>query len=276
MYLKNKGAMMNNDVEDYIGRNGCYLYGDRKKITTSKFTDMSKCYATIALHEGLIDSETWIACQYKMDQNKQLKNTGKGTHTWLSGLMKCGYCNLGINVVNGYKDRLYITCNGRKMRVCYDRKRTYLVEEIEAAVEKELLEEIRSKIKTDLETNDSKDSPEVNQWKIQLVKIDESIESLVSKVSMANSTLMKYINENIEKLDAEKRELLEKINSSISKKRKVSVPIQSLIEAINGWGSMPMERKKAVAKEFIKAVYITDECVKIRYEKLEEIGPMDS
>ena len=169
----------------------------------------------------------------------------------LSGLIKCGYCKLAINVVNGYKDKKYITCGGRKLRVCYDRKRTYLIEEIESAVATELLEEIQTKISSESSGKNEKESPEVNQLKIQLIKIDESIDGLLSKIPMANEVVMRYINDAVNKLDSEKKEILEKINL-LSSKISVSVPMKTLVDAISNWDEFSFERKRKLAKAFIR------------------------
>ena len=278
LYLKNKGAVMNNTVDDYIGQNGCYLYGERKNTTTSKFTDISNCFVTIGLHEGLIDSDVWLACQNKMDTNKQVKNSGKGTHTWLSGIIKCGYCKMAINVVNGYKDKKYITCGGRKLRICYDRSRTYLIEDLENAVSGKLIKAIKKRLSEYDSTQKPKENKEVNALKIQLVKIEDEIDALMEKVSTANETLFRYINQKIEELDTRKREVLEKIGKLLSGKTQKSIPLSYLLDAASDWDAIPFEKKKEVAKLFISAVYVTDDGVDVQCKNvsLAEISEAES
>jgi len=271
LYLKNKGATMNSGVEDYIGRNGCYLYGERKGVTTSRFTDISKSFVTLGLHEGLVDSDTWISCQNKLDHNRQVKNTGKGRHTWLSGIIKCGYCKMAINVVNGYKDKKYIACGGRKLRICYDRKRTFLIEDIEAAVAGALIPEIRNMVSGVNSIGVSRESKEENELKIRLVKVDEEISAMLAKIPMANETVMRYINEAIENLDKEKRETLAKLNQILSGKARRALPMDSVVAAITDWDAIPFDKKKRIARAFIKAVYVTDEGMDIHYTNAGEL-----
>ncbi|MCJ7836008.1 hypothetical protein MUB23_11510 [Cuneatibacter sp. NSJ-177] len=49
----------------------------------------------------------------------------------------------------------------------------------------------------------------MNENKIRLAQLDKEIDDLLSKVGSANAVLMWYINEKIEKLDAERRALSE-------------------------------------------------------------------
>lgn len=271
-YLKSKGATMNNSVDDYTGRNGCYLYGERKNITKSRFTDLSKSFITVALHEGLVEPGIWIACQLKLDRNKQVKNTGRGSHTWLSGIIKCGYCKLAISVVNGYRDKKYITCGGRKMRTCYDRTTTFMIEDIESLVWNVLSKEIEEVSRNRESVVEKTDTIEVNQWKMQLVKIEESIESLISKVPLANETLMRYLNESIEKLDDEKKVLVTKINSSFTQIQNEPIAFEEIVSIAREWDNLTLERKKRVARAFIECVEVYNEGIDVRFKKLEAVS----
>ena len=116
-YYKNKGCIISNDISDFIGTNGCYLFGKRE-ANERKYTKVENHVLALALHEGIIDSHTWLLCQYKLDSNKQIKNSGKGKHTWLSGVAKCGYCKYAVSVIknNDYK---YFNCRGKtNLKIC--------------------------------------------------------------------------------------------------------------------------------------------------------------
>ncbi|WP_242855975.1 recombinase family protein [Ruminiclostridium josui] len=121
LYLKSKGAVINNDISDFIGENGCYVYGERQSITTSKFTDLTNNFVTIAPHKGIISPELWLKCQYIADENKHLKNSGRGKNSWLSGLIKCGYCGYAVTVVKS-REFIYVNCGGRKSGFCMEGK----------------------------------------------------------------------------------------------------------------------------------------------------------
>ena len=104
-YLQSKGATMNDPVEAYSQQRGCYCYAPlgsalpEKRPTTRKFTDLSGSFVTLAPHAGIVDAALWLAVQHKLDQNRALKRSGSGSHSWLSGLMKCQKCGYAISVV---------------------------------------------------------------------------------------------------------------------------------------------------------------------------------
>lgn len=268
LYLKNKGATMNNDVSEYVGVNGCYLYAERHSVTTSKFTDLSASFVTIGLHEGLISSDIWLQCQYKLDTNKQIKNTGKGTHTWLTGLLKCGYCGLALTATSFYKGNCYFICGGRKRRACYDRKKTLHTKELENEVKIELLDHIQKyKIKLD-NTNEiiPKNNIKNNELKIQLVQTEEKISNLMKALADGNSITITYINQSIQKLDDEKKSIINEIqNSTISNNHKSKIKGINLDDCLTNWDNYEFEEKKKVAKAFINKIIVTDDEIGIDF-----------
>ena len=120
-YLLAKGVTLNNEVDDYLGEKGLYLYGDRKGVTKCHFSDeaLALCHATVALHDGIVDSATWLKCQRKLAEKTKVKNSGKVSNsdikrTWLVGIMKCKYCGKSICARSGKnRENVYISCRGR-------------------------------------------------------------------------------------------------------------------------------------------------------------------
>ena len=262
IYLKNKGAVMNNDVSDYIEENGCYVYAERKSISKSKFTDLSRSHVTLALHKGLIPADLWLRCQYKLDKNKQLKNSGKGTHSWLSGLMKCGYCGMAINVVNNNRGVNYINCGGRKLRICYERKRTVRIEQIEIVVQEQLLQRIKQiKIHGVPEALDN--NPGLNYLKIQLVQIEEKINNFIEQIGNANNVVMQYINQNVAELDEKKKDIISQIMKLNNANDTPNYDGIELDKCIEDWDKYSISERKIIAKTFIKRVDITDDSVEV-------------
>ena len=78
-----------NDISEFDGRAG-FLFGRRKH--GAKFSNINDQTLVLALHEGVIEPEIWLKCQYKLSRNRQIKRTGIGKTTWLSGLVRCGKC----------------------------------------------------------------------------------------------------------------------------------------------------------------------------------------
>ncbi len=265
LYLKSKGATMNNHVSEYIGENGCSLYAERHSVTTSKFTDLSSSFVTVALHKGIITADTWLACQYKLDTNKQVKNSGKGTHSWLSGLMKCGYCGYAINVVNNNRGNSYINCGGRKLKICDERKKVIHIPNIEEVVESQLLSHIKQ-IKSNGVQEVAINSVELNQLNIKRIHNEEEIQKFIDKLAEANDIVMNYINERITQLHTENKEIISKILAlTAQSKNKVNYKDLKLEDSISEWQDYSLEEKKALAKVFIKKVVVTDDEISVFY-----------
>ncbi len=104
-FFKAKKCIITNDITDFTGKKGCSLYGKRDR-GNNKDRDYEDMVLSISNHDGVIDSDTWLKCQAKLQNNVQIKNSGKGKHTFLTGLLKCGYCGYSM-VVKTYKDKKY-------------------------------------------------------------------------------------------------------------------------------------------------------------------------
>ena len=264
LYLKSKGASMNQPIEDYIGVYGCTLYGERKTKTTQKFTDLSGDSVQMNLHEGVINASEWLAVQYELDKNKPLTNSGKGTNTWLTGLTKCGFCGLGISVVGGQKNgKRYINCGGRKAKHCYERTAHLTFDDIELVVKDRLLRHLEEFAFSELLQRDTV-NPKENEYKIRLAKIEEEMQGLLNQVAKAGETLLQYIGKRVEALDAEKRELQKELNGI--KAKETEIPDTSLIDkALTSWDSLTFDEKKSIAHTFIEKIIVYNENLDIIY-----------
>lgn len=262
-YYKNKGCIISNDISDFIGTNGCYLYGKRE-ANERKYTNVENHILSIALHEGLIDSHTWLLCQYKLDSNKQIKNSGKGKHTWLSGVAKCGYCKYAVSVIknNDYK---YFNCRGKtNLKICKGHSKTIRVDEVEIIVEKQIFERIKELRNISIK-EEKKENSKINKIKIQIAEIDKQIEILVNKIAEANEVTMKYINEKLTALDKEKSSLIDEMQK-LTLENSQNIGLNDLFEKIDNWDNLNLENKKAVCKTLINKVYIKDDEITIDWK----------
>ena len=262
-YYKNKGCIISNDISDFIGTNGCYLYGKRE-ANERKYTNVENHILSIALHEGLIDSHTWLLCQYKLDSNKQIKNSGKGKHTWLSGVAKCGCCKYAVSVIknNDYK---YFNCRGKtNLKICKGHSKAIRVDEVEIIVEKQIFERIKELRNISIK-EEKKENSKINKIKIQIVEIDKQIEILVNKIAEANEVTMKYINEKVTTLDKEKSSLIDEMQK-LTLENSQNIGLDDLFEKIDNWDNLNLENKKAVCKTLINKVYIKDDEITIDWK----------
>lgn len=263
-YLKSKGAILHDDVSSFDGVHGCTVYGERKSKTQSKFKNLENENIQLNLHEGLIDADVWLRVQWKMENNKAVKNNGRGRNSWLSGIIKCGYCGLGINVVNGQKNgKRYVYCNGRKNKICYERKSHTTFDELESAVEKVLLPHIHEFEFSYLEKS-SENEKKLNDLKIQLAKLDEEISSIVEKFLTANETMQGYLNAKIEELEKQKNAITQQIlNLGVAESEPMDM--ESILKFIDNWDSLELEQKKQIARLFIRKITYTDEELNIEF-----------
>ena len=107
------------------------------------------------------------------------------------------------------------------------------------------------------------DNPEVNSLKIQVSKIDNKIEDLVSQFSNISDITINYLDEAIKKLDSEKKMLKEKINDTQLKANRGSEVDIDIGEVINSWSEYEMQDKKTIAKKVIEKIILDGEEINI-------------
>ena len=246
---------MNESVDDYIGVYGLTIYGTRKDKTKGKFTDLSGDFVQMNKHEGVIDASLWLSVQHELDKNKPISNSGKGKNTWLTGLVKCGFCNLHISVVAGQRNgKRYLNCGGRKANFCFERTVTLTFDEIERVVGQSLLDHIKH---YDFERlkKEKANSERINEYKIKLIKIEEEITNLMEKVAVANDVLFNYINTRISQLDKEKKEIERAMLDEKAKQKNEATP-EFIHKALTDWEGVSFDEKKSIANLFIEKVII--------------------
>ena len=253
MYYKLRGCNITNDLADFVGANGCYLYGKRDR-NAAKYTDVSDHTLSLAPHEGLIESDIWLTVQKRISQNKQIKNTGKSTHTWLSGLVKCGKCGYGMTVT-AYKEYKYFSCRGRTNYHVCEGNQTIYIDVIESYVEqaiKDRVNKIDFGINVEPKTADSQD-------KIKLVQIDQQIDNLLHHLALSSDIAADYINKKIASLHAEKQKLMQKTLSSPSD----NIELAKIKQDVQNWDTLSFNDKKINAKALITKVFVTDNTISI-------------
>lgn len=254
-YYKGKGIYLLNGIEDYIGEKGLVWWGKRDH-NANKYTTFANQFLAVSAHKGVIDSSTFLACQHRLDENRQLKNTGSGKYTWLSGLVKCGNCGYSLRVVSSGGGRyLYFSCSGKSNLHLCNVAHHERVHEVE--------EEAARQIQREIDRLSSSPEPLIpqenhNAEKIELAHIDSQIENLMEKLEQANDVTMRYINERMVKLDSQKSELLKVINST-----PVRQPFQF---AGCDFMALNFDEKKAVAKVLVQRVEVSDGNVAVFYK----------
>lgn len=253
LYYKAHERVLFNPIEEYTGVKALWLWGKRDR-NEAKYTADYEQLVAIAHHDGVIDSDTWLRCQYKLDENRQLKKSGAGSRSWLSGLIKCGYCGYAMRVV-GWRDKNYVQCTGRThLHICDVKPENSNLQPIEdsaAAALRKYLSERR----TGNMIEDPKEAREKNQLKIELTSIEDKIHNLVNSLADMTGPGAKYVNESILKLDTQRAVILDRINR-MQQAREIPLPDKE-------WDEMNFDQKKLVAHQLLKKVLKYNDHVEI-------------
>ena len=243
LYYQGKGLDFANRLEEFDGLHAGMVVGKRDR-SAGKYQDRKEQHFSLSIHYGLIPSALWLQCQYKLDANRQLGGAGRGKHTWLSGLLKCGCCGYSVKV-NRDKDKYYLVCSGRSNLGLCDASIRVDLRELEACVEAEL-EKLLA------ECPDTEAGPAEDREAAQaLAQIDQKIERLISALAESSDLTMPYINRTIEKLEKQREELLERQNKLHKAPRVKPDRLR--------FGPLTFEQKKLVAAQFIEEIRLSGE-----------------
>lgn len=257
-YFKQKGVAIYNEISEFKGEKACWLYGKRDR-GQNKYSDIEDYLLDIAFHDGVIDAGTWLKCQYKLENNRQVKNTGSGSYTWLSGLVKCGYCGYSMRVIcaDGGK-YIYFNCTGKSnMKICNAKFDNPHVGAIEPYVAKEIKKRLAELADIQFDTS-KQENGDMNLLKIELATIESQISNLIDNLANTNDITAQYINERMIKLDERKTAILNEMKGMLVLRQNISLPACD-------FDSLSFEGKKALAKILIKKIFLSNEEIKIQW-----------
>ena len=238
LYYQAKGLVFCHAPEDFDGLHAGMLVGKRDRCA-GKYQDVKDQRFSLASHGGLIPSDVWLTCQYKLEANRKLGGSGRGKHTWLSGLLKCACCGYSIKV-NRDRQKYYLVCSGRSNLGLCDASIQVNIRELEGAVEAEL-----NRLIALCPNEDIPEAPE-GETAQALKAIEQKIQHLISAIAEGSELTVPYINRAIQKLDDQRRELLARQSRSRSRGRGHTDRIH--------FSSLDFEEKKLVAAQFIRAI----------------------
>lgn len=257
-YYKARGLIMANDIEAFDGVHGAIIVGKRT-ANERKHTDLSEHLLALSSHEGIVPADLFLICQHKLDGNRQIKNTGKGKYTWLSGLLKCGECGYSLKVLNDAKThRLYLICSGRTNYSVCTHRHSERLEDVEAFVLQSMAKRMSAINNAAKRKNISVDS-ELAALKAALATCDDKIGNLVSRMADASDVSMRYINAELLRLDEERQAILQKISA-------VSTPAIPLSFVYVVPDALTFDGKKQLAHTLISHISVTANDIKITWK----------
>ena len=204
--------------------------------------------------------------QRKLDRNRTLCSSGAGTHSWLSGLMKCQKCGYAITVVNkpaGMRGH-YINCGGHKRgnAVCPGRGTVVTLEQIEEAVQTRLLDFLRSYRAVAPQTQRRPDA-RLNRLAAAIAQQEDEIGQLTRNLAHVRETdVIHIVSAQIHEANHALSELKRQRDALLYTHPQDD--LEPFFQAIlTEWPDYTIPEKKKIAQAAIRRVVVGDDTVEV-------------
>ena len=186
LHYLGQGVEVTSPPEAFDGVHGVLLVGKRE-ANARKYTKTENHRASVLSSVGVVPSSLFLAVQAKLAHNRQVGNSGKGKHTWLSGLLKCAKCGYSLSVVVD-KSYRYLACSGRyNMNHC-DATIHVKLAELEAVVQTEI-----EKLLTQCPQEPVVPKPEEDSYTQRLLELDRRAERLMDAFAESEDLPTSYL-----------------------------------------------------------------------------------
>ncbi|MBR1442090.1 MAG: recombinase family protein [Firmicutes bacterium] len=248
-YFAAKGYEMVDDVEAYDGIHGLLLHKNNGGTPFIK----------VGYHEGLIDAETWLVVQDKKEHNKRIPRNGKSKNSWLTGLIKCPYCNytMAMEVIpfKQRKYRYYIDSGAYSAKGCLKKHPKTKPD----TVEQKVFEAMKQRLSELIIIKQENEKPDTKSEAIKadIIAVDDEIRKLLDMLKDADKALFDYINQRVTQLHDKKSGLEKSLLARARKQKRIDV--QPLEKPLANWDDLSMQDKCDVASTMIDVIYLSDE-----------------
>ena len=186
--------------------------------------------------------------QAKLAHNRQVGNSGKGKHTWLSGLLKCAKCGYSLSVVAD-KSYRWLVCSGRyNMNRC-DAAIHVKLAELEAEVQAEI-----EKLLAQCPQEPVMPKPEEDGYTQRMMELDRRAERLMDAFAESEDLPARYLQTALGKIEKERESLRQ-----AQRREAARVPLPEKLV----FGELSFEEKKVVAAQFIRRIEVAEDSVEI-------------
>jgi len=250
-YLASKGYEIIDAPEAFDGVHG--LFRHRRADGTQ--------YVKVGYHDGLVDSETWLAVQDKKSHNQKIRGNAGAKNSWLVGLTKCGHCGYAFNITYGWNAahtvqwRYYIDSGFYRANGCVKKRLKVRPD----AVEQEVLTAMRQRILS-LEIA-KRESPardtETEGLKADIARVEGEIGKLLEILAQADDVMLGYIQSRVKTLHAQKTETEERLRVKARKHKEIDTA--PLSDPMERWNTLTTQEKHDLAAAMIDVVYVSDE-----------------
>ena len=245
------GANVTSPAEAFDGVHGAQIVG-RRSSNERKYTSVKEHSVSVLNSLGFVPAGLWLRCQEKLQRNRQIGNNGKGTHTWLTGLLKCASCGYALKVVTDGGGQRRLLCSGRyNLSQCHA--------EIHADLDA-LEAEIGGKIQ-DLLDEVEEDAPAVleesrDMFARELAEIDRRADRIIDAFSQGEDMNPAYLQRALARLEEERTAILR------ARKHQASKPV---LPRRLKFPELSFEEKKKVAAQFIRRVEVGSETAEVQW-----------
>ena len=249
LYYTSLGVNVVSPDSAFDGAHGLLLYGKRR-ANDRKYTDVKEHSLTVLASPGIVSPELFLTCQEKLSHNAQLKNAGKGKHTWLSGLMKCADCGYSISVMKDKSGHRRLLCSGR-----------YNLSTCSSSIHVELTE-LENSVASELERllaecpEETPVVPEKDSYTEKLADIDRRADRLLDAFAASEKMDSPALARALDRLEKEREHLLE---ARKRERNRVQLP-EKLV-----FSSLSLEEKKLVAAQFIERIEIGEDSAEVKW-----------
>lgn len=246
-YYKSKGVNICNDLQSFIGTNGCYLYKDKD----------AQQYLVLAPHEGLIESDLWLQCRNKKMPNRK-RTKGNSCRSFLSGKLKCGNCGKSLVITSSGKNRdrpyHYIVCphSHGADRICSG-VHGWKLEELEQIITEQLIMFLYERFPLLSNPAPIKKAKQPT-LDISIAQIQREIEEIAAKAVTAADELFIYLNAHARDLESKKKELIMQCKKQVSSSQKYQIKP----DYQNKWEYLTPEDKREILDAVISHITVSD------------------
>lgn len=259
-YYDRHGVQMVTDVSLFTGEYGAQLYGHTKHDPSNP--DWSDMKLVLLTHPGIVDSDTWLRCQRKLEKNRQIGNSVSNPTSWLAGKVVCEKCGHTMTTIKGKINkngeiRRYFNCTGKShKKTCTGPKVTIYAEDLENMVY-ECISAKLADLKEMNRTTRKGDTAEVNELKLKIKAIEKSEKQLLDTMLAGgfNDDLLALANQKATQLKRDRLALYERIEDLKSKEDEKDV----VVNLAKSWKTADYKRKKAVAMIMIHKIVIGED-----------------
>lgn len=255
-YLQKFNTQIISPPESFDGIHGIQIYGKTKHDADS--IDWSDIKAVVMMHEGVVDSETWIKCQQKLAKNKQVRNSVSNKTSWLGGKIICGRCGRTMTTIKGKTGngeiRRYFTCTGKThFKDCKGTKVTLYADSLENMAYTEIAKKLET-LKGTKKAENKNLHPAINELRNKLKSIELSEQQIADTItrSEVNSDLLEILSKRASKLKADKMDIMIKIDELQSKE----IDAKTAVNLSKKWKNASFEEKRGVCQILVDRIII--------------------